>query len=82
MARTDKTELVDNWCWSFASDEDRRYHDEEWGIPVHDERAMFEHLSLECLQFGLTWAPPTSMRISRPAASSATTTCAARATIT
>ena len=31
------------------------YHDTEWGIPVHDDRQMFEHLSLECLQCGLSW---------------------------
>ena len=53
--RTSKAELVDNWCWAFASDEDRRYHDTEWGVPVHDDTRMFEHLSLECLQCGLSW---------------------------
>ena len=31
------------------------YHDTEWGIPVHDDRQMFEHLTLECLQCGLSW---------------------------
>lgn len=34
---------------------DRYYHDHEWGIPVHDDRQMFEHLTLECLQCGLSW---------------------------
>ena len=53
--RTSKAELVDNWCWAFASDEDRRYHDTEWGVPVHDDTHMFEHLSMECLQCGLSW---------------------------
>ena len=53
--RTGKAELVDGWCWSFASEMDHRYHDEEWGVPVHDERHMFEHLCLECLQCGLSW---------------------------
>lgn len=33
----------------------RIYHDKEWGIPVHDDRQMFEHLTLECLQCGLSW---------------------------
>ncbi len=33
----------------------RRYHDTEWGIPVHDDRHMFEHLMLECMQCGLSW---------------------------
>ena len=31
------------------------YHDKEWGIPVHDDRQMFEHLTLECMQCGLSW---------------------------
>ena len=42
-------------CWRFAGDEDRRYHDEEWGVPCHDDVRMFEHLSMECLQCGLSW---------------------------
>ena len=41
--------------WAFASERDRFYHDHEWGIPVHDDRRMFEHLTLECLQCGLSW---------------------------
>ena len=31
------------------------YHDEEWGEPVHDDRALFEMLLLECAQAGLSW---------------------------
>jgi DNA-3-methyladenine glycosylase I len=32
-----------------------RYHDEEWGFPVTDERGLFERLSLEAFQSGLSW---------------------------
>ena len=32
-----------------------RYHDEEWGIPVHDDGKLFEMLVLESFQAGLTW---------------------------
>lgn len=32
-----------------------RYHDEEWGVPVHDDHALFEMLILECFQAGLSW---------------------------
>lgn len=32
-----------------------RYHDEEWGVPVHDERKWFEFLILEGAQAGLSW---------------------------
>lgn len=31
------------------------YHDEEWGVPVHDDRTMFEFLTLEAAQAGLSW---------------------------
>jgi DNA-3-methyladenine glycosylase I len=33
-----------------------RYHDEEWGVPVHDDRRQFEFLVLEGAQAGLSWA--------------------------
>ena len=33
-----------------------RYHDEEWGVPVHDERKLFEFLILEGAQAGLSWS--------------------------
>lgn len=33
-----------------------RYHDEEWGVPVHDDRVHFEFLILEGAQAGLSWA--------------------------
>ena len=32
-----------------------RYHDEEWGVPVHNDRKLFEMLILECFQAGLSW---------------------------
>jgi len=32
-----------------------RYHDEEWGFPVLDERGLFERMSLEAFQSGLSW---------------------------
>lgn len=32
------------------------YHDEEWGVPVHDDRMLFEFLTLEAAQAGLSWA--------------------------
>jgi DNA-3-methyladenine glycosylase I len=33
----------------------QRYHDEEWGVPLHDDRALFELLILEGFQAGLSW---------------------------
>ena len=32
-----------------------RYHDEEWGVPLHDDRRLFEMLNLEGAQAGLSW---------------------------
>lgn len=42
--------------WALGDALSLRYHDTEWGIPVHDDRQMFEHLTLECLQCGLSWS--------------------------
>lgn len=33
-----------------------RYHDEEWGVPVRDDRELFERLALESFQAGLSWS--------------------------
>jgi DNA-3-methyladenine glycosylase I len=41
--------------WSLTSPDYLRYHDEEWGRPVHDDNAMFERLCLEAFQSGLSW---------------------------
>ncbi len=41
--------------WVGADPEYRRYHDEEWGRPLHGNRALFEKLSLEAFQSGLSW---------------------------
>ena len=43
--------------WAEGQFEDYiRYHDEEWGVPVHDDRKHFEFLILESAQAGLSWA--------------------------
>jgi DNA-3-methyladenine glycosylase I len=42
------------WCLKF--DQYVRYHDEEWGVPVHDDRIHFEFLILEGAQAGLSWS--------------------------
>ena len=33
----------------------KAYHDQEWGVPLHDDRALFELLMLEALLCGLRW---------------------------
>jgi DNA-3-methyladenine glycosylase I len=42
-------------AWGAADPEYRRYHDEEWGVPLHGDRALFEKMSLEGFQAGLSW---------------------------
>src|SRR2546423_5533197 len=42
--------------WSLGSDAYRAYHDREWGVPLHDERRLFEMLVLEGAQAGLSWS--------------------------
>lgn len=53
MARTDEK----NRCpWANPKNELYiRYHDEEWGVPVHDDHQLFEMLILESFQAGLSW---------------------------
>jgi DNA-3-methyladenine glycosylase I len=41
--------------WADSSDLMRAYHDTEWGVPLHDDRALFEFLCLEGAQAGLSW---------------------------
>lgn len=42
--------------WAAAGDAPMRdYHDTEWGVPLHDDRALFEFLCLEGAQAGLSW---------------------------
>lgn len=43
-----------DWCLKF--DDYIRYHDEEWGMPVHNDRIHFEFLILEGAQAGLSWS--------------------------
>ncbi len=41
--------------WALGSTLETRYHDEEWGVPVHDDRTLFAFLILEGAQAGLSW---------------------------
>ncbi|TGL40354.1 DNA-3-methyladenine glycosylase I [Leptospira perdikensis] len=43
-----------SWCLKF--DQYIQYHDEEWGVPVHDDKTHFEFLILEGAQAGLSWS--------------------------
>lgn len=41
--------------WSTGSAMERDYHDREWGVPLHDDHALFEFIVLEGAQAGLSW---------------------------
>ncbi|MGA4956180.1 DNA-3-methyladenine glycosylase I [Streptomyces lavendulocolor] len=41
--------------WGVSTEDYLRYHDEEWGRPVHGDDALFERLCLEAFQSGLSW---------------------------
>lgn len=48
--------MVDRCAWAGSDPLYVAYHDLEWGVPVHDDRLMFEFLILEGAQAGLSWA--------------------------
>ena len=41
--------------WCLGNEKMIRYHDEEWGVPVHDDQKQFEFLMMEVMQCGLNW---------------------------
>lgn len=46
---------INRCAWCLDGGIVQKYHDEEWGIPFHDDRKHFEYLSLEVMQCGLNW---------------------------
>jgi len=51
-----KTDERKRCSWAGTDPAMRAYHDEEWGRPVHDDRVLFEFLTLEGAQAGLSWS--------------------------
>jgi len=51
-----ETKSKQRCAWSESSDLMRAYHDEEWGVPLRDSRALWEMLMLEGFQAGLAWS--------------------------
>jgi DNA-3-methyladenine glycosylase I len=49
------TDDLERCAW-IGSDLMREYHDNEWGVPLHDDRKLFEFLVLEGMQAGLSWS--------------------------
>jgi DNA-3-methyladenine glycosylase I len=49
--------------WASAAGLEQQYHDQEWGVPVHDDRLLFEFLILEGAQAGLSWSTILAKRV-------------------
>jgi DNA-3-methyladenine glycosylase I len=47
--------IIKRCAWAGSDPLYRDYHDREWGVPVHDDRLLFEFLTLEGAQAGLSW---------------------------
>ena len=47
--------MIKRCTWCCDNGIVQKYHDEEWGIPLHDDKKHFEYLSMEVLQCGLNW---------------------------
>lgn len=45
-----------DWAWGDESSLMVRYHDEQWGVPCHDDKELFEMLILEGMQAGISWS--------------------------
>ncbi|MEZ8193851.1 MULTISPECIES: DNA-3-methyladenine glycosylase I [Vibrio] len=50
------SDIEDHTCpWAMTHELDREYHDAEWGVPVYDDIKLFEFITLEGAQAGLSW---------------------------
>ena len=53
-----------NRCsWAESGDNERAYHDTEWGVPLYDDQKLFELLCLEGMQAGLSWSTILAKRV-------------------
>ncbi len=50
------TVSLERCSWPGSSELMVKYHDEEWGLPCHDEQKLFEYMVLDAFQAGLSWA--------------------------
>ena len=46
---------MDRCKWCLCNEKRIKYHDEEWGVPLHDDQKQFEFLMMEVMQCGLNW---------------------------
>lgn len=46
---------MERCSWCLCNEKMIKYHDEEWGVPLYDDRKQFEFLMMEVMQCGLNW---------------------------
>ena len=46
---------MDGCTWCLCNEKMKKYHDEEWGVPLHEDHRQFEFLMMEVMQCGLNW---------------------------
>lgn len=46
---------MERCAWCLCNEKMMKYHDEEWGVPLHDDMKQFEFLMMEAMQCGLNW---------------------------
>ena len=56
MHKTNVAKPARRCPWPEGNEQMLRYHDTEWGVPLHDDRKLFEFLVLDAFQAGLSWA--------------------------
>src|ERR1700677_2765965 len=56
MESMSKSKQKQRCAWAQNDDQMRAYHDEEWGVPERDSRALWEKLMLDGFQAGLSWS--------------------------
>src|ERR1700704_5168764 len=54
--KTTNPKLKTRCPWSESSELMMHYHDTEWGVPVHDDKLLFEYIVLDTFQAGLSWS--------------------------
>ena len=54
-SKTGEDAAMERCGWCLCNEKMIKYHDEEWGVPVHDDRKQFEYLMMEAMQCGLNW---------------------------
>lgn len=48
--------MVTRCKWATHTNHEKEYHDTEWGVPLHDDKLLFEFITLEGAQAGLSWS--------------------------